>query len=315
MLLTGERVLFDGLIDYAGLFPPTSLDVEEAVAEYSAARTGGHAWILGRFLCPDSRLEELAGVLTRTMRPNDPSWAVGVVLGGRIAEAATAASAFDREMSPAAAVDAVEVRLPTEVSDGRPPAAASVELRHTVRAALSVGPAVRPYLEVAVGPGWEMGIESAVAAIAVARDSELRSLGAKIRCGGLTADAFPSASQVASFMVACSRHDVPFKATAGLHHPIRHVDDDLGVMRHGFLNLLFAAGLAAEGEDEVAVAAILSETDRSAFSLLASRFAWRGRGLLLPALKRLRTGGLVSYGSCSFEEPIDDLVDMRLIEA
>jgi hypothetical protein len=313
VLLTAERVLFDGLVDYAGLFPPAQLAMDAAVAEYRGARRGPHAWILGRFICPASRLEELAESLTRTMRHEDAPWALSVVLDGNPAEGATLARAFEAEMSPAAIVDIVEARLPPQASDGRPSSSAAAELRGTVSAALSVSPTVRPYLEVAVGDAWRDGIGNALAALSVAGAAELRTIGAKIRCGGAHQSDFPTSAQLAAFLVGCARNDLPFKATAGLHHPIRHVDEALGAMRHGFVNLLFAAALASEGEDEVAVAAILSETENSAFSVVASRLSWRGRAVGLPALKRLRAEGFVAFGSCNFDEPVEDLLDLRMI--
>src|SRR5215469_4630128 len=50
---------FKSLVDYAGLFPPAALGMSDAIDEYAAASEGAHAWMLGRFIVPFSRLEEL----------------------------------------------------------------------------------------------------------------------------------------------------------------------------------------------------------------------------------------------------------------
>ena len=53
------RAAFESLIDYAGLFPPAALPMAGAVAEYAEALRGEHAWMLGRFIVPASRIAEL----------------------------------------------------------------------------------------------------------------------------------------------------------------------------------------------------------------------------------------------------------------
>src|SRR5689334_1162740 len=61
-MLQSVRTLMAGLIDYAGLFPPAKLSMQAAAEAYARARMGEHAWVLGRFICPASRLAELSKV-------------------------------------------------------------------------------------------------------------------------------------------------------------------------------------------------------------------------------------------------------------
>ena len=126
-------------------------------------------------------------------------------------------------------------------------------------------------------------------------------VGAKVRCGG--AVPAPAPEQLAGFIAACAARDIPWKATAGLHHPLRDVDPASGEDRHGFLNVLAAAGLAAGGANEGDLAAVLADTGTDAFALDESGLHWRDR--LIGPEARARFDG---YGSCSFDEPIDDLV-------
>lgn len=137
-------------------------------------------------------------------------------------------------------------------------------------------------------------------------------VGAKIRCGGLTANAFPSVEEVAAFIAAAQTAGVPFKATAGLHHPVRHVDPNTGLTMHGFLNLLAAAALAPSLQAE-ALATIVAEEDPSAFRFDDESFSWRDRRIDVATLEHTRRSGFVAYGSCSFAEPVDDLVALRIL--
>jgi hypothetical protein len=150
-------------------------------------------------------------------------------------------------------------------------------------------PGVRSFWELSPG----RGLHGAVAAVREA------GAGAKIRCGGTT---LPSVEEVAAFIVACREAGVPFKATAGLHHPIRSGD------RHGFLNLL-AAAVLADGDAE----AIVGEEDPDAFALDAGGLSVHGRHADVAAIEAARAELFVAYGSCSFVEPVEDLTALGLL--
>ena len=127
-------------------------------------------------------------------------------------------------------------------------------------------------------------------------------LGAKLRCGGLEPAAYPSVETVAAFIAEATSAGVPFKATAGLHHPVRHFNAAAGVTMHGFLNLLVAAARADQaGASELA--AIIAEEDPASLPLTDEA-----------ALRRARSR-FVGYGSCSFEEPVDDLRALHVLAA
>jgi hypothetical protein len=150
-------------------------------------------------------------------------------------------------------------------------------------------PGVRAFWE--LDPG--RGLRGAVAAVREA------GAGAKIRCGGTT---LPSVEEVAAFISACGEAGVPFKATAGLHHPIRSGD------RHGFLNLL-AAAVFADGDLE----AIVAEEDPAAFTVDGDGFGVHGRRADAETIAEARAERFVAYGSCSFDEPVDDLTALGLL--
>lgn len=164
------------------------------------------------------------------------------------------------------------------------------------RAAVTAGAPGRVFLE--VWPGDDAKLDE-VAALGA---------GAKVRCGGATPDMYPSPAQLAAFVVGCRDRGLAFKATAGLHHPIRD-----GIV-HGFLNLLGAAVLAhADGAGEADLTAVLLEEDYNAFTLDDEAFGVRGKRFGAEAVAAARAQLVTGYGSCSFSEPVDDLRSLGLL--
>lgn len=128
-------------------------------------------------------------------------------------------------------------------------------------------------------------------------------VGAKLRCGGLEATAFPSTEAVASFVEACVRLDVPFKATAGLHQPLRHWDARIGAFHHGFLTILAATALAAQGASTPELVNCLENEDAE---------SWLNLGLAAEALEQARRW-FTACGTCSIEAPLEGLVAIGLL--
>jgi len=139
---------------------------------------------------------------------------------------------------------------------------------------------------------------------------------AKIRTGGVKPEAIPSPKDVAAFINACAERRLPFKATAGLHHPIRseypltYATDAPRAVMHGFLNVLMAAAFAWHGERNIE--AIVAETDISAFAF-DGEAKWRGLSLSAEQIKDARNNFMHSIGSCSFDEPVHELQALKLL--
>ncbi|NND04170.1 MAG: hypothetical protein HKN91_15430 [Acidimicrobiia bacterium] len=312
-LKTADRALFGGLIDYAGLFPPALLNLDEAIVEYRRARSGPHRWLLGRFIIPATRLEDLGGSLMASMTAGEEPWAISAILDGEIAGAAVLVRDFDAEMEPAAQVALLEAPLPIAAGDGRSRSGAYAAAQPAVIAALTASVVATPLFEVPRTQEWETGIANALGALVDHRSTVHRPLGAKLRCGGVVADAFPSPAEVAEFIFNCTEMQLPYKATAGLHHPVRHVDHELGVMRHGFLNLLMAGAKARRGASRNEIETVVADDDADAFSLTAAGFSWRGETVRVGELSETRAK-FASYGSCSFDEPVEDLISLGMIK-
>ena len=310
VVLPSVRVALDALVDYAGLFPPARLDMDVAVAEYARERRGAQAWMLGRFILPISRLGELLADLANDAAPLDLSLIVDVDPEPRAWLASLQSRLSDvarlRDCEPRVRVGALEVLLPAPLSQRETFDAPLGQLHAALdRAGLSDLPV---YAEPPRGPGWLESLADTLCAAARAK------VGAKLRCGGVTAGAFPSVREVAAFVRAAHGAGVSFKATAGLHHPVRHVDPATGFPMHGFLNLLAAAALAP-GLDIATLDGAVAEEDPAAFVFDDRGFAWREHHVSIADLEKARKHAFVGYGSCSFAEPVDDLIALNVLPA
>ena len=236
-------------MDHAALFPPASMSLADALDEDRQARENPYGWLVGRFVVPAAKLAEL---------PADRP-ALSVVL-----------SSLDDVtlLDGAADVEAVELVLPS----GRPPSADLVAA-YTALQPLEV----ETYFELVFDEGWRDSVPATIGAVAAIGGR------VKLRCGG---SFVPSVEQVGLVVVCCRDAGVRFKATAGLHHPVRRGDE------HGFLNLLAAATAPLARVEDV-----LAEADGSALEVEDS-----GRKVF------------VSFGSCSWREPVEGLRELGMLE-
>ena len=289
---TALAVLLDGLIDYAGLFPPAALAMPAAVAAYARYAIGPDRATLGRFVVPAARLAEFTAAVDALPHgaptPRAP-WRLSVLAAASDAPAVRECSA---RYGSCLTIDVVEAK------------ADSIDAIATLAGAFGAG--VTVYVEVPV----HEDPTSLVAALAA------YGLRAKIRTGGVTADAIPEPSRVVRFLAACVRAGVPFKATAGLHHPLRgeypltyEGDAPRGTM-YGYLNVFLAAALLWSGVPEEDVAPLLEERQARAITVEPTRIRWRTHALEASTLARCRATFAGSFGSCSFEEPVRELADL-----
>ena len=146
-----------------------------------------------------------------------------------------------------------------------------------------------------------------------------QNLHAKFRTGGVNSDLIPGADEVIHALAVCAGARVAFKATAGLHHPVRAVfpltyeQNAERCQMHGFLNVLAATSLLlADPADRDKAMEAIQEEDASSFSIDEHGWQWRDHSFTVDDIVRLRTQGLKSFGSCSFIEPIEDLNGMNV---
>lgn len=299
------RLAFEGLIDYAGLFPPAKLDMAQALAEYDQCRKGGFACMLGRFIVPASRV----GELLKTMEAEAPPLSVIVDAGSDARAWFGKANAIFEELARyrrddrRISIEALEIPLPALVSkrdtyEATIGQCAMLAEKHGLRD-------LPLYVEV---PRDERFLELLSNTMQALNRYDLHG---KVRCGGVTPDAYPSTDELAQYIWADREHGSGFKATAGLHHPIRHYNDAAGVTMHGFLNVLFAAALA-ELYEPAQLANVLSDADPSHFVFEDSGLRYMGETISRDDLAGARAH-FIGYGSCSFSEPVEDLIALSIL--
>jgi hypothetical protein len=299
--------LLSHAIDYAGLFPPAQLDMPGAVAEYASYVASPDSWALGRFVVPASRLTELLAVasdlpsLTERSLGSEP-WdrCLCAVLGADLAADVDRVTTFNADHQGDAprwwnAVEAVELRAGTADAIGHALRTVPTELERFVEIPIEADPT--PLVR-AIRSGGGM---------------------AKVRTGGTAGDAFPSSEALVRFLAACVAEGVPFKATAGLHHPIRgdyrltYERDSATGRMYGFLNVFIATAFLRAGMAESTARAVLEEQDPNAISFDGQGVRWREHELSVDQLLAARGVAIQSFGSCSFREPIDDLTAIGIL--
>ncbi|MCR4341102.1 MAG: hypothetical protein NUW01_14570 [Gemmatimonadaceae bacterium] len=295
------RALATGLVDYAGLFPPAQFGMAEAMRNYAGYLSGPHAWMLGRFVVPVARLAELDAISGELLPSGDGSepWRVAALAGDDLQADIQEALKFNcRHWSGSeighAVIDTIELRA----SPGFDPAAARAAAPDFFTLYVEVAPAgdARPMLD---------SIQRAGAR-------------AKIRMGGVTAEVFPARDDVVAFLAACAERRLAFKATAGLHHavrsdyPLTYESGSERATMYGFLNVFLAAAALFSGAKADDARGILLESDLSAFQFDAAGITWRDRKLSTEDISAARAFA-TSFGSCSFREPVDELLASGLI--
>ncbi len=289
---TARRALLEGLVDYAGLFPPAGLPMAEAVANYAAYQRRADHWALGRFVVPVARLGEFEAAVAAL---GDEArlgarWPLTALLGADLAADAEALAAFRaRHLHAGPEVLSLE---------GKAEAAARVQAlaRH-------FGEGYEVFVELPLGPD----IPALMAAVLEA------GLRAKLRMGGTVAGDFPAPDAVLRFLTSAARHLVAFKATAGLHHPVRrcapltYADGSPSTVMYGYLNVLAAATTLWRGGTREEAERWLLLEDAGDLRVGAAGLAWRGQRLAAEDLHATRREFFRSIGSCSFTEPLEEI--------
>lgn len=294
-----SRILLEAVIDYAGLFPPAALDMTRAVRNFAHYRAAGAGWMLGRFVCPAARLDDFS-VAADPLLPRDAGaipWRLSVTGSGHVHADLDAIAAFNERHRVCfdecgAIVDAYEVK---------------VSGVHDIIALHGLLPhAMHTWFEVPLDDSPDELVE------AIARVGRF----AKMRTGGVVPEAFPPSEHIVRFLRALLTHDVRAKATAGLHHPLRgayHLTYEAEAptcRMFGFLNVLLAAAVLLNGGTDRLAQQMLEETNPTSLDFHDTHLVWRGpEGSVTidrHTLQQVRERVVVSIGSCSFTEPVDE---------
>ncbi len=291
------RALLANSIDYAGLFPPASLALENALRNHAAYLRDDDVWMLGTFVLPISKFEEASGFLNNFTTKHRLRISALVAKSENassfmtsLKEGAEAIRQFNDRHDHKAAITQIELALPSQPGVHLAEANAIIE-------------------DLNVPTFWEAAADDAERTIGflAERAPAFGTVGFKLRTGGLIASAFPSSIQLARALVAAVTQKVPIKFTAGLHHPIRKFDQTAQTKMHGFVNVLGAGVLAAEHEWDVQqTARMIEDEDATEFVFDRDTFTWNTWSIAADHIEAHRKI-ITSFGSCSFDEPRADL--------
>lgn len=286
--MTSLRAFLTGIIDYAGLFPPAKLDMSTAVRAYADQLAGSDSDLLGRFVVPAHRLADFAEASAPILGRDREPWELSVIVGDDPVAAREQIDSFNSAHAGLAGCDTVEMRVGSH--------------DEIEQALACFGEPFSLFLEVP-SPTDHAGL---------LREISGTPASAKLRTGGVKADAIPQPDHVLRFIELCVDEGIPFKATAGLHHAIRgrypltYEPDSASALMHGYLNIFLAAAFCAAGSSPVAVLGIIEETDPSAFRLDDRGVWWEDHLVVHEELSVVRQAVATSFGSCSFTEPVGE---------
>ena len=289
------RALLRRVVDYAGLFPPASRTMPDAVSQYVAHLRSPEAWMLGRFVVRVEQLDELVHEALPLVANDDEAWRLSVIVAKDIAGAGRVIRAFNASHRGRFLVDVVECQPIPPGAVARAIGVLPGELRTFVELPILEDP--RPMLaEIAAAGAW-----------------------AKVRTGGVTRESVPATFQVARFLARAVEVRIPFKVTAGLHHPLAG-EYALTYEEHaprgrmfGFLNVFAAAVFAQQVLGEKRLAQLLDEDDPTAISFGADDLRWCDCSATAKQVASARSSLAVSFGSCSFIEPVQGLHAMGIL--
>jgi hypothetical protein len=291
------RALLTGLIDYAGLFPPAELGMAETVANYAAYQRRPDCWALARLVVPVARLGEFEAELDRLSETErlGTRWPITALLGNDPAADRAAVGAFNElHVHGGPAVEALEARVAS-------------------------GPQIES-LKAAIGMGPELYCELPLTADLPALMATVGRVGArgKIRTGGINPRDIPAPEAVLAFLASAAAERVPFKATAGLHHPVRgmapltYAAGSPSTTMFGYLNLLLAATLLWADRPESEAMVVLTAENRASLRLERDSIEWAGVRVTADELARARREFVLAIGACSFTEPLGEIRELGL---
>ncbi len=323
------HALVSDIVDYAGMFPPANLDLGAAIRNYARYGHEPEAWMLGRLICPASRLGELQPYVEGLFNAGPVLRLSILARGGQTCEQFLEGVQSDlKDMAEFCArtdertsIEAFEARLPGGLSneDEVLGLLGTVSDLWSAQRMGRVPTFYEPPPETDRRSTWAAiirGIAQHEVASGGTGDAQntLKRVGFKLRCGGTDASSYPSVEQVASAIWGAHTAQVPMKFTAGLHQPLRHHNDKAQADTHGFLNV-FAAGVLATSDNvnQEHVRDILASEDAESFDFKPEAMSWKGIEISRDAIAKARRQAVTSFGSCSFDDPREGLRALGLV--
>ncbi len=290
------RALLSEIIDYAGLFPPSGVPMAAAVQNFTDYLRSDYAWMLGRFVLPLTRLEEFVEHAEGFfLAKKSKLWRISILADEDFAATLDKVESFNSHYQNRAIIDTLEIKI--------------IQASEITAKAKRIPENITAFFEIP----QLVGLSEYITPLALTRSR------AKIRTGGLTQEAFPPIDELVKFLRVCMAANVPFKATAGLHHPLRcqkpltyEPDAPSGLM-HGFLNLFLSAAFLRQNLNNTFVHELMADTSAEDLRFDDTKIYWKKHELDVQQVLLMRKRGAISFGSCSFIEPIEELQQLSVI--
>jgi len=318
-----------GIIDYAGLYPPASLDLQDSFKKYLEHAHSKESWILSKFVVGTSLLSDLSDLINDTNESPNPFLITLVaapsatidefksVLNNTTAQIREVVNSSEKSIH----IPTLEIKLPSGI-DYKNLSELSEVIDFTVHQLNSS--AIFPNQAFFEIPGFEFASQKAIALTQAISNhnyglkpeslDNYESSGFKVRCGGVEAFQFPPVEYLVETISTAIKSNVPLKFTAGLHHPVRHYNESVSTKMHGFLNVFGGTILYnRKTMDDSVLADILSDENPNNFSFSETGFSWKNHSVKTQEIHTLRAFSATSFGSCSFDEPVEDLQELTLL--
>ncbi|MGH2576085.1 MAG: hypothetical protein ACRDFC_10340 [Ignavibacteria bacterium] len=305
------RIFADRMIDYAGTFPPANLPLKESIQNYIQYRKGPYSWMLSKFICPAKELPQLTEILQSVNERGNLFCSI-ILNQSTLSDDLKETTDFKRNNRHRIVIDVIEISVSIDKIDLTTIEKITKYLDFVSDKTLEEMQGQVTIFHEAVSDN-ENKIDEFIKALSIHNKKEKDS-GFKLRTGGVDASAFPSSEQIAFVIKTCRDYDVPMKCTAGLHHPIMHYNESVKTKMHGFLNV-FGTGIIAycSALTEKQILAIINDEDAGDFSFSDEGFRWKDLRVNNLEIKEAREKFMISYGSCSFEEPLEDLKRLKFL--
>jgi hypothetical protein len=297
------------LIDYAGLFPPAAHALPEAVANFREYLNRPERWMLSRFILTAVHLEQCSEELLALFSDKD-SLDISLVVRDPHKDVPNAQKRL-QALAGRVSLGCLEVALDPK----RDVSQQLSSIESLLSAVDQPGAKIPVFYEVPLCDDWPSVFGRLTDQLVSARSGAARNLGFKLRCGGVEKQLIPSPERVARAIHTCAAKGIPIKFTAGLHQPFRHVDQlDIksgDIAMHGYFNIFYAALLANTVQASLAeLIAVVSEMHSLRPDVDRDGIRWLGHEVSTRDIEAARSGRVISYGSCSFEEPLQAARDL-----
>ena len=307
------------IIDYAGMYPPANLDIESAFNNYLEYKNDNYNWILGKFVISARKLISLS-ILNENLPVHDLIELTILLTNENLFNEYFTSLNNDINNIKKFELDdfkinTFELKLPLELNvvDKFDKIPEFIDKTYDSISNAIIFPA-KIFFELSINEEWKYLIPIFAENLAEFRNNNY-DVGFKLRTGGISADLFPTAEQVSLAVYSCNDNKIPFKATAGLHHPFRQFDKGLNELTYGFINV-FGAGIIAHVHNlpKEILTEIIREDNPKNFILDNDSFRWKNYSVKTGEIENARNNLMISFGSCNFKEPIEDLQKINLLK-